>query len=184
MGPPPFGGGNDLGRVWYDYIESASMGPPPFGGGNFVLCPAAHAGGPASMGPPPFGGGNLAKTPHSLRRLVGFNGATAFRRWKPGRPGPPGPAARIASMGPPPFGGGNPSTWATNCNSQDSFNGATAFRRWKRDNNGQDRLGDHRLQWGHRLSAVETIEVVAELRPKGTASMGPPPFGGGNRWAG
>ena len=38
------------------------------------------------------------------------------------------------------------------------------------------------LQWGHRLSAMETGHHEGRLRTRGTASMGPPPFGDGNYW--
>ena len=95
------------------------------------------------LGPPPFGDGNRASlawltslqwghrlsametsvlhTPFSRRPSLGycFNGATAFRRWKPAQ-------VRLASMGPPPFGDGN-----APLNMIRRFNGATAFRRWK-----------------------------------------------------
>ena len=83
------------------------------------------------MGPPPFGGGNLASALDRLGGTSGFNGATAFRRWK-----------LVAGQG---------------CIARPQrFNGATAFRRWKPE---------------------EDLEVPADLA---LASMGPPPFGGGN----
>ena len=37
------------------------------------------------------------------------------------------------------------------------------------------------LQWGHRLSAMETADSLAAVEGEGEASMGPPPFGDGNR---
>ena len=84
------------------------------------------------MGPPPFGDGNslLPRTRYQMRSMP--------------------------SMGPPPFGDGNcawePSWWRW----LSSFNGATAFRRWKLNGPvyGVDDFND--LQWGHRLSAMET----------------------------
>ena len=63
--------------------------------------------GAASMGPPPFGGGNVVDRLLGLPRVSGFNGATAFRRWKPA--------------------------------TFDGIGGTQSL-----------------LQWGHRLSAVET----------------------------
>ena len=60
----------------------------------------------ASMGPPPFGDGNRTIPTTRRTATTGFNGATAFRRWKLGQ-------AR-----------GTPSSLGC-------FNGATAFRRWK-----------------------------------------------------
>ena len=87
------------------------------------------------MGPPPFGSGNLELAGLKPLSGRGFNGATAFRQWKHRRYGvrPAGPGR--ASMGPPPFGSGN--------------TGGTVF----------DRLDRGELQWGHRLSAVETPAV-------------------------
>ena len=87
-----------------------------------------------SMGPPPFGDGNGH---HRLdtRLTKDFNGATAFRRWKQGEL-PVTPAVVPAcqpSMGPPPFGDGNCSRCAC-----------------------QYTRGGSALQWGHRLSAMET----------------------------
>ena len=146
-----------------DDNSRASMGPPPFGDGNN----ATEAGGKmttvASMGPPPFGDGNVIKCLVLSSSRLCFNGATAFRRWKPGRPGRGGPAllcfngatafrrwklARdiegffadgLASMGPPPFGDGNQMLW-----------------RWN--------LNYVLLQWGHRLSAMETSAVQGLLQ--------------------
>ena len=128
---------------------------------------------------------------------MSFNGATAFRRWK--RPVPRCPfAARLLSICCP-------------------FNGATAFRRWKRPV--AVRLPvccpfvvwmpslqwGHRLsametsspalpvccpfavyllplQWGHRLSAMETSSPALPVCCLVAApSMGSPPFGDGNR---
>ena len=111
----------------------------------------------------------------ACRCSSGFNGATAFRRWKPRRAAVPGAVRR-------------------------GFNGATAFRRWKRS----CLTRKSGLQWGHRLSAMETELVIVEgstifalqwghrlsametsgaRRNRGrlvVASMGPPPFGDGN----
>ena len=74
--------------------------------------------------------------PRSAQRPRGmfkcFNGATAFRQWKP---------AKLLEMLDP---------------VANSFNGATAFRQW--EHYSQERWGyiKRNLQWGHRLSAVET----------------------------
>ena len=89
-----------------------------------------------SMGPPPFGDGNWAH-PH------------------------PAPEGRyLPSMGPPPFGDGNRcNCGATYCPSR-TFNGATAFRRWKLPPTSNWRRSGLILQWGHRLSAMETDEEV------------------------
>ena len=121
------------------------------------------------MGPPPFGDGNPADTQHRPILKGRFNGATAFRRWKlPGHVDLDDVVPR-ASMGPPPFGDGN---W------RERFNGATAFRRWKpwcrlpsrrsgRGFNGATAFRRWKLalwsvlQWGHRLSAMETPPACA-----------------------
>ena len=158
------------------------MGPPPFGGGNGEDRTRRRPARPASMGPPPFGGGN-----------VNTVGKGQFKDMRASMGPPPfGGGNEIrrnrlsyligASMGPPPFGGGNESlaTWKTK---------------------------PLRLQWGLRLSAVEsfkpskvqTLDIIASMGPPpfgggnstyrirgspvGIASMGPPPFGGGNVFA-
>jgi hypothetical protein len=73
-----------------------------------------------------------------------------------------------------------------------AFNGATAFRRWKHEKvvtrvsvqNSWDGLTttitDFTLQWGHRLSTVETASKSVGNREEIDPSMGPPPFDGGN----
>ena len=178
------------------------MGPPPFGDGN-ILC-EVHTSycSPPSMGPPPFGDGNWPHglLLHQIRRP--FNGATAFRRWKPSCSKP------------------------SRCTGS-TFNGATAFRRWKLNlmidyarttnhlqwghrlsamettTSKEEALALGFLQWGHRLSAMETARRLTRKKPSSTAfngatafrrwnlcrkgnqgrlhpSMGPPPFGDGN----
>ena len=87
------------------------------------------------MGPPPFGDGNREWRSGYRRRRGSFNGATAFRRWKPhGSPRTP-PRCR-------------------------TFNGATAFRRWKPLTVSSSWMCVTILQWGHRLSAMETCLCV------------------------
>ena len=156
------------------------MGPPPFGDGNVVdqVDMLLRAG--ASMGPPPFGDGNKVWTKHEGYPSVCFNGATAFRRWKRliGLALSSGSArlqwghrlsametvsvaslakrAGGASMGPPPFGDGNLKVVRVGIYMRRCFNGATAFRRWKRPERRDKHMGGYVLQWGHRLSAMET----------------------------
>ena len=107
------------------------------------------------MGPPPFGGGNLTGRAGQVPDARSFNGATAFRRWKLRSS-----TLRTASTG--------------------SFNGATAFRRWKSRWIFASPESACMLQWGHRLSAVEISSDARIPKHRDTASMGPPPFGGGN----
>ena len=136
---------------------------------------------------------------------MGFNGATAFRRWKQVVGGENVTVMQTASMGPPPFGDGNPSLlrfgiplvfrlqwghrlsametrpccasaslWSSGFNGATAFrrwklgvfvaanatsrgfNGATAFRRWKHGRGCSPASSSAMLQWGHRLSAMET----------------------------
>ena len=61
-----------------------------------------------------------------------------------------------------------------------SFNGATAFRRWKRATTATRRPSGLLLQWGHRLSAMETANPRPAWCGPRPPSMGPPPFGDGN----
>ena len=84
----------------------------------------------ASMGPPPFGDGNRAIGIHTATPATGFNGATAFRRWKFG----------LDEVGECWHGGFNGATafrrWKSVSTGSPGqlevgFNGATAFRRWK-----------------------------------------------------
>ena len=85
----------------------------------------------ASMGPPPFGDGKLQQEAGSER-------------------------ANLASMGPPPFGDGKGHYFASCSSTYASFNGATAFRRWKASANPILLRSAYALQWGHRLSAMES----------------------------
>ena len=155
MGPPPFGDGNIHGAEgqWTDLL--ASMGPPPFGDGNRRRLLRRDGHRDASMGPPPFGDGNSAHPNRRWPESTRFNGATAFRRWKLG-----GlllvDAVQLASMGPPPFGDGNMCGVPCLVSCQAA------------------------LQWGHRLSAMETHESGDVDDGNHAASMEPPPFGDGN----
>ena len=83
------------------------------------------------MGPPPFDGGNPDDEPHQS-------------------------LAALASMGPPPFDGGNSACRFERRFRPLRFNGATAFRRWKLSRPNEPVKPLSMLQWGHRLSTVET----------------------------
>ena len=61
-----------------------------------------------------------------------------------------------ASMGPPPFGDGNRWPGMLTAATRPRFNGATAFRRWKLRQIKTVLFFLAQLQWGHRLSAMET----------------------------
>ena len=156
MGPPPFGDGNESLGVSTKVCLTASMGPPPFGDGNSTAM--VHPTGPpcASMGPPPFGDGNAPMPPDPLRTPNGFNGATAFRRWKPSITSPSRSVASTLQWGHRLSAMETSGTVATGSVGNQGFNGATAFRRWK--------LGD----------------IGLDVEVRSIASMGPPPFGDGN----
>ena len=60
-------------------VPAAKLSPPvrPFPVRGFCICSP-------SMGPPPFGDGNVqSRAARLLSICCPFNGATAFRRWKP-----------------------------------------------------------------------------------------------------
>ena len=112
------------------------MGPPPFSDGNpgrpRVLVDMESP----SMGPPPFSDGNAPSGSITRASFATFNGATAFQRWKLACCWPTLPAGRC------------------------SFNGATAFQRWKPERCRYRVAVLADLQWGHRLSAMETAAVA------------------------
>ena len=181
----------------------ASMGPPPFSDGYCTKCFFTGQRRPlASMGPPPFSDGYRSISTTSRPRTTCFNGATAFRRWirQLHLMGTSSPYTlqwghRLSAMDTLEpsvvrFGFGG-------------FNGATAFRRWipahimcnpakvEGASMGPPPFGDgylgfpedhypwSLLQWGHRLSAMDTRLHTVQLRTSDSASMGPPPFGDG-----
>ena len=129
-------------------------------------------------GPPPPGTG--------LLHLLTFNGATAFRRWK--RPVPRCPFAAPLLPVCCPFNGATAfRRWkrpVPRCPFAAPllplccpFNGATAFRRWKRRSPGPCFNGavsrpvvnqQCPLQWGHRLSAMETTCRLTSLSARST----------------
>ena len=138
MGPPPFGDGNRTGPLrLMRQARKASMGPPPFGDGNWQLNPEEHRAWLLLQ----WGHRLSAMETRGYRRTPvarpgSFNGATAFRRWKRARLLGAHQRPHAASMGPPPFGDGN-------------VLGGLGRR-----------ASCCRLQWGHRLSAMETRWVV------------------------
>ena len=135
-----------------------------------------------------------------LMAPVRFNGATAFRQWKPHhqeicqaeasrfnwghRLGSGIDGRRVrhvgnASMGPPPFGSGNKAHQAV---AWTAANGATAFRqhhysvgqRERSASMGPPPFGSGNTI-GQQVGRTRTFRTV-------DASMGPPPFGSGNRY--
>ena len=107
------------------------------------------------MGPPPFGGGNGRCSGLRTPTATGFNGASAFRRWKSGASARAGAGLTVLQ-------------WGLRLSAVEiaGSGGSSAVR--------------PRLQWGLRLSAVEIAGRAARGPGADQASMGPPPFGGGN----
>ena len=83
------------------------------------------------MEPPPFGSGNSVRAESALE-------------------------TNAASMEPPPFGSGNMRGRPAPRSASWCFNGATVFRQWKLENRLRPLYEQMKLQWSHRLSAVET----------------------------
>ena len=136
--------------------KPASMGPPPFGDGYPATAPRARWSSTCFNGATAFRRWIPEKVRYVLRRdqWSRFNGATAFQRWTPGKREEDAPL-HTASMGPPPFSDGYKSEmWLK----QGHFAG---------------------LQWGHRLSAMDSCRPDTGTAGPRTASMGPPPFGDG-----
>ena len=186
MGPPPFGDGNAAKVV--DCIPQgyASMGPPPFGDGNWstsrprssttscfngatafrrwkldlpvdqVLLAVG-----ASMGPPPFGDGNVNGTAYRFSVRAVLQWGHRLSAMETGTDCARITADTWASMGPPPFGDGNAHALLAAHQIATGFNEATAFRRWKQQPCLRVLRFISALQWGHRLSAMETF-----LRPE------------------
>ena len=180
MGPPPFGDGNLSIKTLAEWTGGASMGPPPFGDGNHGDQAQVEDPETASMGPPPFGDGNQGWGECAKVEDPGFNGATAFRRWKHlyGCP----LCCHLVSL-----------QWGHRLSAMETardltasialqwcFNGATAFRRWKQGHKEIRFTPVQTLQWSHRLSAMETLPALHRRPVFQGASMGPPPFGDGN----
>ena len=81
-----------------------------------------------------------------------------------------------ASMGPTPFSVGYARQSHNGGQSQMSFNGANAFQRWIQRGRCQDDRRMGALQWGQRLSALDTGRHTDRRENGGIASMGPTPF--------
>ena len=156
-------GRHELGRLERPCRQTEPPGPPPrYGASASAHLQWGHR--LSAMETP-------TPTDGSRRHLVASMGPTAFRRWKRST----GRVQRTTSAA--------------------RFNGATAFRRWKRPVTRCPFAVHLRttfavyllpLQWGHRLSAMETSSPALPVCCLVAApSIGSPPFGDGNRslWA-
>ena len=228
MGPPPFSDGNVQGGLEGDPPGDPSMGPPPFSDGNALTNTRAYTTwsilqwghrlsametlwvAPTRVTESTLQWGHrlsAMETPQSpaarwLSRCS-FNGATAFQRWKRALPS-------TLPRSPCPFNGATAfQQWKhvsgdAGLGGMEAFNGATAFQRWKLRSPSRMAPAFALLQWGHRLSAMETRTARSASQsgrspfngatafqrwklgvrhvPIGekVPSMGPPPFSDGN----
>ena len=162
------------------------MGPPPFGDGN---CAGVRA--PWTEGKTNLQWGHRLSAMETCRicsvdscEVYSFNGATAFRRWKRAREGPP-PFEETAQSEESALQWGHRLSAMETAPTLDvdvavtqPFNGATAFRRWKL----------FQRKPGQRVTLVPFNGATAFRRWKlemedlwlEQTSMGPPPFGDGN----
>ena len=133
----------------------------------------------ASMGPRPFSRGNVG--PAFFRRRVGM------LQWGHDLSAVETTAVRVhryffigASMGPRPFSRGNAELSRCRPSGLAASMGPRPFSRG--NNQAIIRVGDltSGLQWGHDLSAVETVRGPQAGSTNREASMGPRPFSRGN----
>ncbi|WCQ93516.1 hypothetical protein NQZ70_06265 [Sorangium sp. Soce836] len=160
----------------------------------------------ASMGPPPFSGG---EDEGSIEGFFDFVKLQWGRRLSAAERRGPGEEAlaevQVASMGPPPFSGGEHGYPESRHQIDDSLQWGRRLSAAERIGGAAERLRHDWLQWGRRLSAAERRGSVrarmssgcvgfngaaAFQRRRGArllcrdtfldpASMGPPPFSGG-----
>ena len=131
----------------------------------------------ASMGPTPFSVGYRSRLDaRPANEIRAFNGANAFQRWIPDGRRRHSQQPIRPSMGPTPFSVGylGCSEWGSKRST--GFNGANAFQRWIRRVDDIPRVQPDELQWGQRLSALDTGRHNRELCEAYIASMGPTPF--------
>ena len=161
MEPRPFDRGNQTRSAW----DRTTMSNLQWSHGHSTVetcgrLACGNAGHPASMEPRPFDRGNPLSNPQwHAKQLSSFNGATAFRPWKP--------AVR----------------WATKGSQAGSsrFNGATAFRPWKHVAHQLGRVGIVSASMEPRPFDRGNLEVFTVANGiNGGASMEPRPFDRGN----
>ena len=185
---------------------AASMGPPPFGDGSLIMEPILSDIEPLQWGHR-LSAMEARRSPSGPSSCGCFNGATAFRRWKPvvwgmtdreycASMGPPpfGDGSghleglrhllREASMGPPPFGDGSRNGGERDAHPLLASMGPPPFGDGSGSNWKCTLSISRSLQWGHRLSAMEACRGWLPFSGEVLmASMGPPPFGDGSSFA-
>ena len=157
------------------------------------------------MGPRPYGRGNAVRVHKGCAVLVRFNGAATVRPRKSGSRCPERIQTVRASMGPRPYGRGNTfkNRWMTR--KPVCFNGAATVRprkcrslpavpaqtfslQWGRDRTAAEMATISAsspfatwLQWGRDRTAAEMLALTAPTAAASAASMGPRPYGRGNK---
>ena len=163
------------------------MGPPPFGDGNYVQHDKpGHPGWP-SMGPPPFGDGNEGVG--RVRNSIAGNGVlqwghrlSAMETSLEVGEGQYAALQDRPSMGPPPFGDGNFTFTCIPTRPNPDLQWGHRLSAMETSASLKASAESPSLQWGHRLSAMETGGHGMTTRTEALVpSMGPPPFGDGNR---
>ena len=178
----------------------ASMGPTPFSVGYQPGGKNELQGDNPSMWPTPFSVGYTGMRTLTATGRMSFNGANAFQRWIPRNETVTIHLLNDLQWGPTPFSVGYTTLGTTNASSTTCFNGANAFQRWIRPRgvvllplhsrfNGDNAFqrwilpaemlaasDPYKLQWGQRLSALDTAYHGIRAYRCAVASMGPTPF--------
>ena len=157
------------------------MEPPPFGDGNVTGIGQIETAGTILQWSHRLSAMETSRTDDSPVRRTSLQWSHRLSAMETSRVSTCTTGRGVPSMEPPPFGDGNLRSTPSPAHSTASFNGATAFRRWKRTMMMKSIGGTLNLQWGHRLSAMETHHDDEVHRRHSQPSMGPPPFGDGNR---
>ena len=178
MGPPPFGDGNPgkPGRTWEATLAGFN-GATAFRRWKLLSTTPRHIiVDPLQWGHRLSAMETVPPPSNPLPSCIRFNGATAFRRWKQYTVVASPDTFRVLQrkgVGPPPFGDGNDTGLTPNGGYCGCFNGATAFRRWKLEASANYSEFWSPLQWGHRLSAMETPAMVPISRSACKLQWGP-----------
>ena len=170
---------------WWKERHPASMGPRPFSRGNKATIPSPESGqagfnGATTFQPWKHG---IVATPDRLFIVLQWGHDLSAVETPSAPSSPPQnsglqwghdlsavettifPLTRedvaLASMGPRPFSRGNGSPGRNPRTILTRFNGATTFQPWKQDCPTDCPPFAPRLQWGHDLSAVETLRCGA-----------------------
>ncbi len=182
MVPSPLSDGKLICGVGISLDAAASMVPSPLSDGKSrAVLRHGRAVNAASMVPSPLSDGKSACLRPLIRGPVGFNGAIASQRWKAVVVWDSGPVPVAASMVPSPLSDGKLPLLHPARHESVRFNGAIASQRWKASESSPRPLAARRLQWCHRLSAMESWRGMGCREGCGPASMVPSPLSDG-KW--